>query len=371
MLITSLYLDNIYTFCDTSFDLTYKRPLSFNLVPNEFLKNRPKFYIKKVCVISGVNASGKTSLGRVLFLLQQGLSEPVMFFDLLKECWYDKSKSAKIGLEFVTHLKEPTLHKVMIEIGKIKSIAYQSTYIGVNDSVKMARDKLNKKSVQTFYQETLFELEIILKSHIFMSWYYLFSENEIKQQAINANKMDLNILKAILQTFDNSIEDVLLSQDDKGVNGFNIYFKNGDTVLVDKEGHTTNAHRLSRGTYDALSIANMVSWIVSNILEFGGSVYFLDEKMAFAHSELEQAILNLIIEKLPINAQFFYTTHNYDILDMNLPIHSYLFLKKKDGLSQFVKPEHFFKKNDRTLLGYVKNNVFKTLPNTTLIDNLL
>lgn len=99
--------------------------------------------------------------------------------------------------------------------------------------------------------------------------------------------------------------------------------------------------------------------------------YFLDEKMAFAHSELEQAIVNLIIEKLQPNSQFFYTTHNYDILEMNLPIHSYVFLKKDNEYSQFVQPEILFKKNDSKLLNYVKNDVFSTLPDTTAIDELL
>ena len=93
--------------------------------------------------------------------------------------------------------------------------------------------------------------------------------------------------------------------------------------------------------------------------------------MAFAHSELEQAIVNLIIDKLPNHSQFFYTTHNYDILDMSLPVHSYVFLKKDKAAAVFVHPEDTFNKNDRSLLNYVKNDIFSTLPDTSQIDDLM
>ena len=78
-----------------------------------------------------------------------------------------------------------------------------------------------------------------------------------------------------------------------------------------------------------------------------------------------------MIESLPRNSQLFYTTHNYDILEMNLPSHSYTFLKK-DGYSEFIHPEKLgYNKNDRGLLSYVKNDVFGTRPNLDSIYNLL
>ena len=62
---------------------------------------------------------------------------------------------------------------------------------------------------------------------------------------------------------------------------------------------------------------------------------------------------------------------NYDILEMNLPSHSYTFLKK-DGYSEFIHPEKLgYNKNDRGLLSYVKNDVFGTRPNLDSIYNLL
>ncbi|MDC4350455.1 hypothetical protein NQ627_17385, partial [Acinetobacter baumannii] len=69
---------------------------------------------------------------------------------------------------------------------------------------------------------------------------------------------------------------------------------------------------------------------------------------------------------------FFYTTHNYDILDMNLPIHSYLFIKRDSNHNSiFIKAEDNFNKNDRSIINYVKNDVLCTLPDTYLIDELM
>ena len=93
--------------------------------------------------------------------------------------------------------------------------------------------------------------------------------------------------------------------------------------------------------------------------------------MAYTHSNLEQHILNLIISKLSPCSQFFYTTHNYDILDMGLPVHSFLFMRKNGNYSNIIQPEKIFNKNDRNLSNYVKNDYFNTLPDTSKLDTLL
>jgi hypothetical protein len=93
--------------------------------------------------------------------------------------------------------------------------------------------------------------------------------------------------------------------------------------------------------------------------------------MAHVHSDLEVSILNKMIGILGEESQLFYTTHNTDVLDMNLLPHAYLFLVRSEaGYVSAVQPEHFFTKNDRTLRSYVENDVFKTRPNADLIDNL-
>ena len=94
--------------------------------------------------------------------------------------------------------------------------------------------------------------------------------------------------------------------------------------------------------------------------------------MTYGQPQIELNIVNLILQKMNRYSQFFYTTHNYDVLDMNLPIHSYLFIRKDDSFdSKFIRAEQFFKKNDRSIVNYIKNDVLGTLPDTRLLDDLL
>ena len=156
------------------------------------------------------------------------------------------------------------------------------------------------------------------------------------------------------------------------MNGFTIKFSNGDRVLLDTEGKVTNADRLSRGTLEATVTASFLSRMLRDRqYPQACNTYFIDEAMAYAHPELEQAMVNLLIEKLGRNSQLFYTTHNYEVLSMNLPTHSFVFLKKEWDKVSFVQPEKTFKRNDRSLLNYIQNDVFGTLPDTMTLDDLL
>ncbi|MDC9727231.1 MAG: hypothetical protein PSN35_05300, partial [Candidatus Thioglobus sp.] len=182
---------------------------------------------------------------------------------------------------------------------------------------------------------------------------------------LGENDVNTNILEAILKSFDHSITEVKKIQESTK-NSYIIKFFNNDEVIIEK-GQILNHERLSRGTIESIDVAHFINFLISE----GEGTFFLDEKMAYAHSELELSVLNLMIEKLKPNSQLFYTTHNYDILDMNLPSHSYTFMRKDD----FVKVSHpekmGYTKNDRNLLGYVKNDVFSTLPDTLKIEELL
>jgi translation elongation factor P/translation initiation factor 5A len=76
-------------------------------------------------------------------------------------------------------------------------------------------------------------------------------------------------------------------------------------------------------TLESIEVVNFINFLIKK----DNATLFLDEKMAYSHSELEISMLNLMIEKLGENSQLFYTSHNYDVLEMNLPSHSYVFMK--------------------------------------------
>ena len=190
------------------------------------------------------------------------------------------------------------------------------------------------------------------------------------------------MLNSILKTFDNTVKSVsgLTLKDDEGkedLQGYSVVFNNGDRVIIDMEGDITNKDRLSRGTYEAVKISHLLSGVLEDKIEereFNfpcSGVYFLDEKMAFTHTELEKMMVTLIISKLCRYGQFIYTTHNYDILSLDLPTHSYTFTKKVDGVTTFVEATTHHKKNDRNLLNKVKNDCFATIPDVSLIEEML
>jgi AAA15 family ATPase/GTPase len=182
--------------------------------------------------------------------------------------------------------------------------------------------------------------------------------------------MDVSKATKILKAFDPSIVSIELMREDNP-NAYQIKFENGDLLVVDMSNDKSvlnDPRRLSKGTFEGLGIVRFIEDMSQGKTS---STYFLDERMAHVHSELEKAMLNLMIQKLGNESQFFYTTHNNDLLELDIPIHSHLFLKRKDnGLIEAIQPELSFKKNDRKLVNYVKNDIFGTCPDTSLIDGI-
>ena len=89
---------------------------------------------------------------------------------------------------------------------------------------------------------------------------------------------------------------------------------------------------------------------------------------------IEKAILSLMIDSIQPNEQLFFTTHNTDILDMQLQKHAYTFLKK-----DITDEEHpivclnagdFLKRNTDSLRRAVENDLFSMAPATDLIFDI-
>lgn len=387
MLFTYLYIDNFYNFSNTSIDFTLKRELKDSLIDGEYLEERPKFRFKRVCILSGANASGKTSLGHILLHIQHFILSPNIKLRKINH----KERVGSIKVEFVFP-QTNTIHYLEIrESSKeedLPSITYASIPILQNSTAYATRKRLKlyieKKGVANIKGEfftnednpdelyTFKSIRSLVSNDLF--FYYMFSHN-VDKNKVTVDNLSTDILEKVLQTFDSSITSVdeIIT---KGVlDGYSIHFSNKDTILIGKNGEMPNTDRLSKGTFDSIQVAEFVAYIIgtSNAQKYRDicTTYFLDEKMAYSHSELEQSIVNLIIQKMGRYSQFFYTTHNYDILDLNLPVHSYLFLRKDGDKAEFVQPEDVFSKNDRSLLNYVRNDIFNTVPDISLIDSLL
>lgn len=399
MAFTRIKIDNLFCFSDTTLNLSFTRPQTNSSIEGEHLEGFEKFYFKKVCILSGANASGKTSLGRVLFSVQQFLDKGVVDTSLLKIT--DKSRKAYIEVDFFQS-HNARLYRIGIELSDKdnKTIVINNTIVSSirlrkNDSCSTATKRLDEiwfdgvlctSTKGTYYSSELLSQNEFPKwveeESFFFGWHYVLSENQ--EVASKISRINKNVLSAILKTFDNTIRSVseLTTKTDESeseVQGYSVIFHNNDKVIIDLEGDITNKERLSRGTYEAVKISHLLSGIISDkkaddkidYLDKGSATYFLDEKMAFTHTELEKMIITLMISKLCRYGQFFYTTHNYDILGLDLPVHTFTFTRKINGITKFIDANEIHKKNDRNLLSYVRNDCFGTIPDVSLIDEIL
>lgn len=66
MIVLDLKLKGVYGFDDFSINFTYPKKLVNSIVGDELLEGRNRFRYKKVNILMGSNATGKTSLGRAL-----------------------------------------------------------------------------------------------------------------------------------------------------------------------------------------------------------------------------------------------------------------------------------------------------------------
>ena len=341
MIIMDLKLDNIYSFKDFHINFSYPKKLVGSTIDNEYLVNRPNFRYKKVNVIIGTNASGKTTLGKSILnifnFINKNLTEGLL------EAINDKHKNAFFSIDYI--INSNTLNRVTCtilpndELNKISrfKIDILTTSITKKDSYESCVKKLK---IQLY--DDLDELSYYDKIQRLPKFGWFYSGAKIHDSfSFEFNYMEerLDFLNKILKTLDPSIKEINKSNDVK--NGIVIKFHNDENDIILQNNMPIN-DRLSSGTKVGIDIAEMVSSIYLKINGF----YYCDEKFSYIHSELEQKILNLMVEMLGDYDQLFFTTHNLDVLKMNFPIHSFIFLNKEKTQINVKYAENYIKKNN-------------------------
>ena len=104
------------------------------------------------------------------------------------------------------------------------------------------------------------------------------------------------------------------------------------------------------------------------------SFYYCDEHFSYIQSDIEKRIFGIMLDHIGTDEQLIFTTHNTDMLDLNLPKHSYVFLRKRleEGIYQVsaVSASDVLKRNTDSLRCAVENDVFASLPQDSLLDEL-
>ena len=175
------------------------------------------------------------------------------------------------------------------------------------------------------------------------------------------------ILELILKALDPAIQKVERSQDVP--DAFVIRLRDRSIIL--QRGASFETNLLSSGTKAGVEIAHVVSSLLQGVNTF----YYCDEKFSYIHSDIEKAVLSIMINAIRPNEQLFFTTHNTNILDMNLPKHAFTFLRKeyadmaRDDTCTIscVSASSLLKRSTDSLKNAVENDIFSTAP---MVDSI-
>ena len=181
------------------------------------------------------------------------------------------------------------------------------------------------------------------------------------------NELYLKVLKNVLMTLDNSIVDI--KKVDKIEHTYAIVMNNKNLII--QEGKVLDPNNiLSSGTKAGIEI----SGFITALMEHRNGFYYCDEKFSYIHSDIEKAILSVMISKLGDGEQLFFTTHNLDITDMDLPKHSFLFMRKENISGKFIisceSVSNRLKKATDSVRNAVDNDIFAVAPRIELIYDL-
>ena len=389
MIFLSIYADNVYMFRDFYLDFTVHRKASHFLSKDDELFEGSAISVRKKLLILGGNASGKTTFGRLLCAIQNYLigREMGLYVNLTGKR-YDPDMPGVIRAEFAIENIAYFIECEFDEHG-IKSELLKKVEIFPSYSVAKLREKLaNSMPIDVYTRSGLVTGEISATSDAGLISTLLCKSNNksylndfrrdiafsyvFSDFANNQNMQKLNIsqdmLNKIIPHIDNSVERIVaLKSDDPQIisNSYMIVFKNGSQLTIpDGDLKSADRTRLSHGTYEILQFLNFII----NIKNTPNLTAFADEQLPHSHTELE-AYFVMKAFLISRKGQFFYTTHNSELLNLNIPPQMVLlFRRNEDGFNETVYVSDSLKKNDRSIKGYYDNDFFGIMPDYSILD---
>ena len=356
MIVLKLRLNKVFEFNDFEIDFTYPKKVVNSIIEEEHLAGRERFRYKKAVILMGANATGKTSLGRVLSLVFLTFKDmnPRYLFPIMKE------EGAFLSIDFVNN--EYRLQRFTAKIvdgGSALDYHYYSSDIDAMDSYEKCVKKLQDHSDLFDKHENDDELIGKFKCR--------FSYPEI-QESLSLAGIDkatlLNTFRAVIGTLDPSLKNIEIAKELKD----SFIIRRRDQEIIIQEGKLLNRELLSSGTVEGIDVAIFLASMLSKEPCF----YYCDEHFSYIQSDIEKRIFGIMLDRIPENGQLIFTTHNTDMLDLNLPKHTFVFLRKalEDGEWKVsaVSASDYLKRNTDSVRAAVENDVFGALPNDSLLD---
>ena len=371
MVIMNLRLDNFLVFNDFELCMSYPKKIVRSTIEDECLSGRDRFRYKKVVILMGANATGKTALGRILmsifnFIDGKEYGSIVKLID-------DKNRKA----EFTIDLAFPSFQLYRIK-GSFNALSDETDEYNSDDvTVEVWNENiLPNDSYERCVERLAAKQSIIIDSYIKaleqvpkMTWYFQYPyapEGKLRTLIPFNSEEYRKTLELTLKSLDPRI--ICVSKVDEAVKTSRTYivqYPNCSAII--RNGTVIDSQILSSGTVDGIGVANMITSMKLNDVSF----YYCDEKFTHIHSEAERAFLSVLIDLLGTDRQLFYTTHNSDILDMDLPKHSFAFMRRdelEENKISCIYASAYLKKNTDSLKNAVENDLFSSAPN---VDQIL
>ncbi len=373
----NLDLDNFLSFNKFNINFSYPRKVKNNSLNGEYLNDFPHFRYRKLNLILGSNSSGKTSLGRIINAVFEfiRIRNPLSILSLAD----DESKPANFSMDIVFDKDEnkvandACMWRLKGSVSKneeqlnffYEKLRPSDTYEKVVKRIKkqMGMDKSVRNSISD-----------IANPFEGLAGLFSFPMNEPGYDqvkcAFSEEKQDRykHILETILKTMDTSIKDVQKTPDVK--DSYFINFYNGKQVVFQDGDLYSKIKLLSSGTKYSFNIANAIM----NIIYRKHSFSYLDEQFTYVDSDIEEVLISVMTNLLKDCSQLIITSHNKDLLNMNLPTHSFGFLKKDvvEGKSytEYINASDYVKKNTQSLFQSYQNDLFQATPSTDLLRSL-
>lgn len=365
MVLMNVKLNNFLIFNDFELCTSYPKKIVNSGIGEEHLTGFPNFRYKKLIILMGPNASGKTAFGRIILSIFNFIKykEPGRITYLIEDVFADASFTVDLAfpegelwrINAIIHpspTAEYRIEDIEVSVRKTKILAYDN-YEKCSERLSIQPEEIDSNYIST--------LELVPK----FSWGFEFSMGLGRPKNFNS-KVYLNVLKQTLMTLDPRIEDVISTDADDEMtiikyNHFSVIMKDGEVVA--------GKQILSQGTLEGIGIACLIAGMKTHFSDF----YYCDEKFSHIYADAEKAFLSLLIDLIGADEQLFITTHNLEILDMNIPKHSFAFLRRDvhdNNHISCVFASDYLKKNTESLKNAVENDVFSSAPDLSGIYKL-
>jgi len=360
MIVLNVKLTNILGFSDFHINFAYPKKIVNSIIENEHLAERPNFRYKKVVLLMGANATGKTSLGKALSRIFKFINtgNTALLLEMVTPNTVGSFSIDFVNEGFVLHRLTASIDPANANI----ELTHSYANIAEKDSYEMCVAKLN-------HTTKLIETDTKTLKNKFGELNYRFAYPEIESTlnlaGVKKNTL-LKTLRAVIGTLDPTLTDVTLSKD---LRDSYIIRRKGTEIII-QDGKLLNREVLSSGTAEGVDIAIFLASMLSG----AGSFYYCDEHFSYIQTDIEKRIFGIMMDNIKDNEQLIFTTHNTDMLDLNLPKHSFAFLRKNvDGDEVEVSvmyASEILKRNTDSIRCAVENDVFSSLPNDSLLDSL-